>query len=152
MLESSSQKSDVHPFCRVQIAAFVANEALISIPTEYSNFADVFSLELASELPKHTGINDHAIKLVDDQQPSYGPIYSLGPVESETLKMYIETNLANSFIRSSKSLAKAPILFDKKLEESLQLCADYRGLNNFTIKNQYPLLFVRESLDHLRQA
>ena len=65
-LESPSQESDVHPFHRAQIAALVANEAPTSIPTKYSNFAYIFSSELASELFKHTGINDHAIELVDD--------------------------------------------------------------------------------------
>ena len=124
-LESSSQEGDIHPFRRAQIAALVANEAPTSIPTEYSDFADVFSPELASELPEHTGINDHAIELVDDRQPPYGPIYSLGPVELETLKTYIETNLKNGFIRPSKSPTGAPILFDKKPDGSLQLCVDY---------------------------
>ena len=118
-LESPSQESDVHPSCRAQIAALVANEAPTSIPTEYSDFADVFSPELASELPEHTGINDHAIELVDDWQPPYGPIYSLGPVELEILKTYIETNLKNGFIRPSKSLTEALILFDKKSDGSL---------------------------------
>ena len=146
-LESPSQEGDAHPSCRAQIAALVANEAPTSIPTEYSDFADVFSPELASELPEHTGINDHAIELVDDRQPPYGPIYSLGPVELETLKTYIEINLKNGFIRPSKSPVEAPILFDKKPDGIFQLCVDYRGLNNLTIKNRYPLLLVGESLD-----
>ncbi len=81
------------------------------------------------------GINNHSNELVDDQQPPYGPIYSLGPVELETLKAYIENNLANSFIRPSKSPARAPILFDKKPDGSLRLCIDYQSLNNLTIKN-----------------
>ena len=66
-LESPSQESDVHPFCRAQIAALVVNESLTSIPIKYSDFADVFSPELASKLLKHIGINDYAIELVDDQ-------------------------------------------------------------------------------------
>ena len=65
-LESPSQEGDVHLFCRAQIAALVANEAPTSILTKYSDFADVFSPELASELPEYTRINDHAIKLVDN--------------------------------------------------------------------------------------
>ena len=65
-LESPSQEGDVYPFCRAQIAALVANEASTLIPTEYFDFADVFSPELASELPKHIEINDHTIKLVDN--------------------------------------------------------------------------------------
>ena len=130
----------------------MANEAPISIPTDYSDFADVFFSEQASKLLEHTGINDYAIKLVDDWQPPYKPIYSLGPVELETLKTYIETNLKNSFIRPSKSPAWSPILFDKKPDGSLQLCIDYCRLNNFTFKNQYPLPLVGESLDWLGQV
>ena len=130
----------------------MANEASTTILTEYSDFVNVFSPELASELPEHTGINDHAIELVDNWQPPYGPIYSLGPVELETLKTYIKTNLKNGFIKPSKSPAGAPILFDKKPDGSLRLCVDYRGLNNLTIKNQYPLPLVGESLDRLGRA
>ena len=63
-LKSPSQESNVHPSCKAQIAALVANKASTSIPTEYSDFADVFSPELALKLPKHIEINDHAIKLV----------------------------------------------------------------------------------------
>ena len=77
------------------------------------------------ELLENTGINEHAIKLEKSKQPPFGPIYSLGLVELETLKTYIETNLANGFIRSSKSPTEAPILFDMKPNKSLRLCVDY---------------------------
>ena len=146
-LESPSQEDNVYPSYRAQIAALVANEAPTSISIEYSDFADVFFPEQASELSEHTRINDHTIKLVNNRQPPYGPIYSLGPIELETLKTYIETNLKNSFIRPFKSPEEAPILFDKKPNRSLQLYIDYWGLNNLTIKNRYPLPLVGESLD-----
>ena len=143
---------DVHPSWRPQISGLIAEEASTKVPTKYSDFADVFSPDLASELPEHTRINDHAMKLVDGQQPPYGPIYSLELVELETLKAYIETNLANRFIRPLKSPTDAPILFDRKLDGFFQLCVDYQGLNNLTIKNQYPLLLIGESLDRLGRA
>ena len=73
-------------------------------------------------------------------------------MELETLKAYMETNLANEFIRPSKSPAGAPILFDWKLDGSFWLCVDYQGLNNLTIKNQYPLPLVGEWLDRLERA
>ncbi len=115
----------MHPSRRAQIAHLKADEAPTEVPNEYADFADVFSPKLAVELSKHTGINDHAIELVDDRQPPSGPIYSLGPVELETLKAYIENNLASDFIRPSKSPAGAPILFDKKPDGSIRLCMDY---------------------------
>ena len=103
-------------------------------------------------LPERTKLNEHAIDLEDGKQPPYGSIYSLGPVELETLKTYIETHLKTGFIRPSKSPAGAPILFDKKPDGSLRLCVDYRDLNNLTIKNQYLLPLIGESLDWLSQA
>ena len=103
-------------------------------------------------LPERTGSNEHAIKLENGKQPSYGPIYSLDRVELETLKTYIKTNLANSFIQPSKSPAGTPILFVCKPNGSLQLCVNYQSLNNLTIKNRYPLSLIGESLDRLGRA
>ena len=56
---------DVHPSWRSQISGLIAEEAPTKVPAKYLDFADVFSPDLASELSEHTGINDHAIKLVD---------------------------------------------------------------------------------------
>ncbi len=120
--------------------------------SKYTDFADVFSSKLVAELLEHIGINDYAIELVDDWQPPYDPIYSLGPVELETLKAYIKNNLANGFIKPSKSPTGAPIFFDKKPDNNLRLWVDYRGLNNLTLKNSYPLPLVGESLDQLGRA
>ena len=139
--------SGIHPDRAAQIALLLNEE--VKIPEEYSDFTNVFSEEKALVLPEQTESNQHAIELEEGKQPSYGPIYSLGPVELETLKTYIETHLKTGFIRPSKSPAGAPILFDKKPDGSLRLCVDYRGLNNLTIKNQYPLPLIGESLDRL---
>ncbi len=89
---------------------------------------------------------------MDDWQPSYGPIYSLRPVELETLKAYIENNLANGFIKPSMSPVKVLIFFDKKSDSSLRLYVDYQSLNNLTIKNWYLLPLVKESFDRLDRA
>ena len=115
----------MHPLKKVQIAHLKADEALTKVPSKYTNFADVFSLKLAVELLEHTRINDHAIKLVDDWQLPYDSIYSLSLVKFEILKVYIKNNLANDFIRSSKSLVRVLIFFDKKSNGSLKLCINY---------------------------
>ena len=140
----------IHPAREAQIALLIVKK--VKIPTKYSDFSDVFLKEKVSILLEATKLNQHAIELQEGQQPSYGPIYSLGPVELKTLKTYIETNLANDFIRPSKSPAGAPILFVGKPDGSLRLCVDYRGLNNLTIKNRYPLPLIGESLDRLGRA
>ena len=97
-------------------------------------------------------MNEHAIKLEEDKQPLFGLIYSLGPIDLETLKTYIETNLANGFIQPSKSPARALIFFDWKSDRSFRLCMDYWGLNNITIKNRYLLPLIGKLLDRLNRA
>ena len=140
----------IHPARETQIALLIAEE--VKIPIKYSDFSDVFLEEKALILLKATELNQYIIKLQESQQPLYRPIYSLGLIELETLKTYIKTNLANDFIRPSKSPADTLILFVRKPDGNLCLCVDYWGLNNLTIKNRYPLPLIGKSLDQLGQA
>ena len=110
---------NVYPSQKPQIFSLITKETPTKVSAKYLDFADVFSLDLAFKLPEHTGINDPAIKLVNSQQPPYGPIYSLRPVELEILKAYIEANLASKFLRPSKFPAGIPILFDRKSDSFL---------------------------------
>lgn len=102
-----------------QIAYLKADKAFTKVFSKYTDFADVFLLKLAAKPPEHTRINNHTIKLVDDWQSPYSSIYNLVPVGLEILIIYIKNNLANSFIKPSKSLAEASIFFDKKPNKSL---------------------------------
>ena len=137
---------------QAQVEALLFNKASTNVPAEYSNYSNIFSAKNAAELPENTGMNEHTIKLKEGKQPLFSPIYNLEPVELETLKTYIETNLANGFIQPFKSPAGALILFDRKPDRSFRLCVDYRGLNNITIKNRYPLPLIGKSLDWLDKA
>ena len=119
----------------VHVAA-VMEPTTMPIHPRQAQVASLMSEEIPTdsvvELPEHGGIKNHLINLLNDKQPPYGPIYSLEPAELETLKTYIKANLASGFIRLSKSLAAAPILFVRKKYGSLRLCVDYRGFNNLT--------------------
>ena len=137
---------------KAQVGTLSFNKAFIEVLVVYSNYNNVFSTEYAAELSENTKMNEHIIKLEKGKQPLFGPIYSLKLVELKTLKIYIKTNLANSFIQPFKSPVRALILFDRKPDGSFRLCIDYLGLNNLTIKNQYPLPLIGESLDRLGQA
>ena len=140
--QSGAQTQD-----KAWIGALLFDKAPTEILVEYYDYSNVFLAENAAELPENTGMNEHAIKLEGDKQTLFRPIYSLGSVELKMLKIYIKTNLANGFIRLSKSPAGTLILFDWKSDRSLRLCVDYWGLSNITIKNKYPLLLIGESLD-----
>ena len=70
----NSSPLDVYLSYRPQVSGLIAKKAPTKIPAKYLDFVDVFSPSLASKLFEHNEINDHAIELVDSQQPPYGPI------------------------------------------------------------------------------
>ena len=114
-MEYSEDKEDVYPSHRSQKACLIAEEPPIKVLAKYIDFANVFSLDLAFEIPKHTGINHYSIKLVN----------------------------ANRFIRPSKSFTDAPIFFDQKLDRFFWLYLNYRSPYNisghvgFDVQNDY---------------
>ncbi|SOV08288.1 uncharacterized protein UDID_17342 [Ustilago sp. UG-2017a] len=121
------------------------------IPQEYHQYLDVFSRVKADKLPPHRTY-DHQIPLEEGKSPPFGPIYSLSEHELKTLREYLEENLAKGFISPSDSPAASPILSVKKKDGSLRLCVNYRGLNQITIRNCYPLPLIDELLDRLCKA
>ena len=78
---------------------------------------------------------DYEIKLQPGTEPGFRPIYQLSEKELQVLHEYLEENLKKGFIQESQSPAGYLILFTPKKDRSLQLCVDYRKLNNITIKN-----------------
>jgi hypothetical protein len=55
-------------------------------------------------------------------------------------------------VRPSYNEFGSPILFVRKADGSLRLCIDYRGLNEVTRKDAYPLPRVDDTLDELKDA
>ena len=94
-MASFTSKMSIHLAQKTQIALLIAEK--VNMPAQYSDFANVFLKKSAKVFPEYTEINKHAIELEDGKQPPYGPIYRLDPLELETLKTYIKTNLANGF-------------------------------------------------------
>ena len=95
----------IYPLWEAQISAPIQDKAPTKVSPKYADYADVFAFDLAMELPENTGINRHAIELEDGKQPLYRPIYSLGPIELETLKTYIET-----YLKTCNALVTGPII------------------------------------------
>ena len=124
----------------------------VKILDKYLDFAKVFSEKKTLVLPECNKVNKYTIDLKDNKQPLYGPIYSLGPVKPEFLKIYIKTHLKTSFIQPSKSPTGTSILFNKKRDGTICLYINYGGLSNLTNKNRYPLPLIGESLKWLSWA
>ena len=78
--------NEVQLLKKSQIAHLKVDKTFNKFPSEYVDFADNFSSKLTAELLEHKKINDNTIKLVDNQQPAYGSIYSLRLMKLEILK------------------------------------------------------------------
>lgn len=120
-----------------------------SIPDRYSEFTSVFSKEEAGKLPLPREGGELAIETKPGAKLPWGPIYPLSEFELATLRHFLEDMLQRKLIRHSTSPAGAPVLFAKKPDGSLRLCVDYRGLNEQTIKNRYPLPRIDELMDRV---
>jgi hypothetical protein len=73
-------------------------------------------------------------------------------MELDVVRKWLDDNLDKGFIRQSKARCAAPLLLAAKPGGGVRICQDYRGLNNVTIKNRYPLPLIRETLDALSHA
>jgi hypothetical protein len=65
------------------------------------------------------------------------------------LQCYLNENLSKEFIQVSHFQMIISVLFVKKFEDELCFCINYRDLNAIIIKNQYSLILISETLNHL---
>ena len=119
---------------------------LFNVPSEYHEFADVFSKTKAEVLAPHYPY-DLKINLEEGAQPLAGPLYSLSTSEQEALKEFIKKNLNTGFIQPISSPHSALVLFVKKKDGSLHLCVNFCGLNRISKKDCYPLPLISDLLD-----
>lgn len=121
------------------------------VPEEYHEFIPLFLESNNPQLPPRRPY-DHKIPLKPGTAPPHGALYSMSLGELEVLKAYLDENLKKGFIRASSSPAAAPVLFARKPGGGLRFCVDYRGLNEITIKNRYPVPLIQETLMRLTKA
>ncbi|RYO76845.1 hypothetical protein DL766_008951 [Monosporascus sp. MC13-8B] len=113
------------------------------LPPEYHDLARALVPRNADPLPPHRPF-DHKIELLPGQTPPDSRARPMSPHELLAVRKYIDDHLEKGFTRPSGPSAAAPILLAKK--------PNYRGLNNVTVKNRYPIPLVRETLDALCSA
>ena len=117
----------------------------VTLPSEYADYADVFDKGKADRLPPHRSF-DLKITL-DGPQPPPSHLYSMSASEQESLRAFLDENIANGIICPSTSPLGAPVLFVKKKDGSLRLCVDFRALNKVTKKDRYSLPWISDLLD-----
>ena len=121
------------------------------IPEEYHKFIRVLNEKEANCFPE-SRVWDHKIKLKEGFQPKSFKAYNLTPEEQKELDAFLKENLEKGYIWPSKSPMATPFFFMKKKDGKLRPCQDYRYLNEWMIKNAYPLPLISELMDKIKDG
>ena len=142
---------------RTNISTHLAQQAgqyteKIPIPSEYRRHSRVFSEEEANRFPPSRPW-DHAIELKDGAPKAIDcKIYPVTPKEDEALRKFLEEQQAKGYIRPSISPFASAFFFINKKDGKLRPVQDYRRLNEYTIKNKYPLPLIPELIAQVKDA
>jgi hypothetical protein len=121
------------------------------VPVEYHEYLDIFSEEKAHRFPKSRPW-DHKIEMKEGFEFKSFKNYNLTPAEQLELDKFLKENLEKGYIRPSQSPMASPFFFVSKKDGKLQPCQDHRYLNDWTVKNSYPLPLILEIMDKLKRA
>jgi len=103
-----------------------------TVPQEYHHLLNVFEKGEKTTVPPHRPGIDLGIDLEEGKTVPIKKIYALSYDQLQELHRYIKRNENQGWIRRVKSGRASPIMFVKKKDGKLRLCADYRALNEVT--------------------
>jgi hypothetical protein len=121
----------------------------------FAEFASVFPDKLPKVdadtigKPKPNGVL-HRIVLKDGSQPYARPLRRMSTQELDELKKQLTEYLDTGRLQPSESPWGTNVIFAKKKDGGLRFCVDYRGLNDLTVRNSYPLPHMDDLFDRLQ--
>lgn len=124
-----------------------------SVPPQVTEILTEFvaRFQEPTSLPPHRDF-DHNIPLIPGARPVNKKPYRYSPQQKDEIEKQVVQMLNQGIIQSSSSPFASPVLLVKKKDGSWRFCIDYRGLNDITEKNKYPMPVVGELLDELAGA
>ena len=124
----------------------------VEIPEEYQRHSKVFSEEESHRFPPSRPW-DHAIELKEGAPEAINcKVIPTTKEEDEALKKFIDEQLGKGYIRKSKSQYASAFFFIKKKDGKLHPIQDYWKLNQYTIRNKYPLPLIPELISQVKDT
>ena len=124
-------------------------EAQKLVPCEYWEYLDVFSKSKSERMPLRKPW-DHRIDLKEDFPPKKGQLIPLSVDEQKEVEAFLDDQLSKGYIQPSNSQQTSPVFFVPKKDGKKHMVQDYRYLNEWTIKNNYPLPLISQLVDKLK--
>ena len=118
---------------------------------EFHKYLDIFSEEKAHRFPEPQPW-DHKIKMKEGFELKSFKNYNLTLAEQIELDKFLKENMEKGYIIPSQSPMASPFFFVNKKDGKLRPCQDYQYLNDWMIKNSYPLPLISEIMDKLKGA
>jgi len=81
--------------------------------------------------------------------PKKGKIYLLSRVERKEIQEFVKDQLKKGYIRLLKLPQISLVFFVPKKDGKKRMVQDYRYLNSWTIKNNYPLPLISDLIDSI---
>ena len=104
-----------------------------------------------SKKPKQTHLVNHQI-ITEGALPVKSKHRRVPVAWEKEVEDQIQEMLKNGIIRPSSSPWNSPIILVKKKDNSMRFVCDFRGLNNVTKKDTYPLPHIRDIIDKMQDA
>ena len=92
---------------------------------------------------------DHAIDVKKGFMPQKGKVYPLSREEREEVREFVKEQLRKGYTQLSKSPQTALVFFVGKKDGKKRMVQDYQYLNEWTIKNNYPLPLISDVLENI---
>jgi len=118
------------------------------VPERFHQRIKVFSKKQSERMPTRK-VWDHAIEGKEGFVPRKGKVYPLSRDEREEVREFIKEQLRKGYIHPSKSPQTALVFFMEK-DRKKRMVQDYRYLNKWTVKNNYPLPLISDVLENIR--
>nr|GEU37490.1 hypothetical protein [Tanacetum cinerariifolium] len=120
--------------CYLEVTRLETDEGLskVEVPNAIERVLEEFKDVMPKEFPKKLPLRrevDHTIELETGSKPPTKAPYRMPPLELEELRKQLKELIDAGYIRPSKAPYGAPVLFQRKKDESLWMCIDYRALN-----------------------